>query len=257
MNCIIGGTSLLNSSTFAEWDEKKIETPYGSIFLKTNRNNVFLQRHGDNITSSSHPYSNPAFLDNVFFQRRGSSTPLPPHRINHRANIWALKSLNVQKTVSINSVGSLKIALKPGMFVIPEDFTSIWQIPTFFDDEMRFMVPEMNSTLRGYIYTLCKQLKIGVKSGGIYIQTMGPRLETKAEIRMLKKFGDVVGMTMASEATLCLEYNIPYVSLCSIDNYCNGILEVPLTLKEMKENVLKNMGVIETIVQTILIKDFS
>jgi len=231
MNCIIGGTSLLHSKLFFEWDDTVIETPYGRTHLKINKNTVFLQRHG-------------------------IAHATPPHNINHRAHIQALKDLHVEKILSINSVGSLKNTLKPGTLIIPHDFISPWHIVTFFEDEMKFTIPAMDESLRTYICTLCKDITIPVHEGGVYIQTIGPRLETKAEINMLKRYGDVVGMTMASEATLCIEYNIPYVSICSIDNFCNGIVKKPLTFQEIEKNAATNRTKIETIVQEVLSRDF-
>jgi purine nucleoside phosphorylase len=231
VNGIIGGTSLLKSTVFSSWDERRIETPYGNIYAKIKESTVFIQRHG--------------------------SPPLPPHQINHNANIWAFKNLGVNKILSINSVGSLKLKFKPGTFVIPDDFISLWSISTFFDKEMKFIVPCMHNGMKEYLTTLCRELKINANSGGVYIQTRGPRLETEAEIRMLKRFGDIVGMTMASEATLCMECEIPYVSLCSVDNYCNGIARIPLTLDEININWQKNMQSIEFLLKTIIEKGFA
>ena len=225
MIAFIGGTSLIDSTIFRSWSQKKVKTPYGVVTLQKEQNSIFLQRHG-----------NP---------------PLPPHRINHKPNVWAMKHLGVQKIVAINSVGSLKLTIKPGTFVIPNDFLSIWHIPTFFDDEMRFIVPCMDSNHAVRLYQHCKAIKIPVKNGGIYVQTQGPRLETKAEINMLKKFGDIVGMTMASEVTLCLEVGISYASICSIDNYCHGISKTPLTLEEIRENVRINLQHIERLIESI------
>jgi len=221
----IGGTSLIDSTIFRNWSQKKVKTPYGVVTLQKEQNSIFLQRHG--------------------------SSPLPPHRINHHANIWAMKHLGVQEIVAINSVGSLKLTIKCGTFLIPDDFLSIWNIPTFFNDEMRFIVPHMDADCAVRLYKRCKSLKLPVKNGGIYIQTGGPRLETKAEISMLKKFGDVVGMTMASEVTLCLEYDIPYASICSVDNYCHGIAKTPLTMAEIQRNVMSNLKHIEKLIQSI------
>jgi 5'-methylthioadenosine phosphorylase len=221
----IGGTSLIDSTIFKGWPQKKVKTPYGVVALQKKQNSIFLQRHG-----------NP---------------PLPPHRINHKANVWAMKHFGVQEIVAINSVGSLKFTIKPGTFVIPDDFLAIWHIPTFFDDEMRFMVPRMDADHAALLYQRCKAIKMPVKNGGIYVQTHGPRLETKAEINMLKKFGDIVGMTMASEVTLCLEYGIPYASICSIDNYCHGIAKIPLTINEIQENVQNNLQNIEKLIASI------
>lgn len=230
MNGIIGGTSLLNSSIFTGWEEKKIETPFGDTFIRTNGDNVFIQRHG-----------NP---------------PSPPHMINYKANIWALKTLVVQKVLSINSVGSLKGKIKPGMFVIPDDFICLWSVPTFYEKEMKFIVPEMHSGMREYLCKLCKELGINAHTGGVYIQTLGPRLETRAEIGLLKRFGDIVGMTMASEATLCMEYEMPYASLCSVDNYCHGIIKTPLTMEEISRNCQKNIKAVEALIQLALERGF-
>lgn len=222
MKAIIGGSSLLKTHIFEDWNEKRIKTPYGEVLLKTKGENIFLQRHG--------------------------SPPAPPHKINHRANIWALKTMGVEKIVSINSVGSLKIKLKPGQFVIPHDFISFWDIPTFYEDKARYIVPVMDQGARDYIADICRDINLAVINNGIYIQTRGPRLETKAEINLLKRFGDIVGMTMASEATLCMEQEIQYASLCSIDNYCHGITKTPLTMEELEKNWRENLKSIESFI---------
>ena len=228
MIAVIGGTSLIDSPLFREWNEEPVRTPYGDVKTRTDGINVFIQRHG-----------NP---------------PVPPHRINHRANIRALKDMDVDRVVAVNSVGSLKMEIGPGTFLIPDDLVSLWDVPTFFENEMRFIVPEMDGHVRSRLGKVCRELNMEVKIGGVYVQTRGPRLETKAEIEFLRKIGDVVGMTMASEATLSMESEIPYVSLCSIDNYCNGILATPLTLEEIKENALRNMRTIESLIKRLLAK---
>lgn len=230
MKAFIAGTSLLDSALFANWDEIVADTPYGKVSILKASQYLFLQRHG---------------------KKR-----LPPHKIPHHANIWALRSLGVDGVISVNSVGSLKTNLRPGTFIIPDDFISFCGIPTFFDYEMRFMIPVLDATYAQKMHTVCTGLEIETTLGGIYIQTSGPRFETKAEISVLKKVGDVVGMTMASEATLCMEYSIPYVSLCSIDNYCNGILKTPLSASEVEEQIARNMRTVEAVIQTILGEGF-
>jgi len=226
MICIIGGTSLTNSKIFSSWKTQQIKTTYGVVQYKTDGKSVFLQRHGK---------------DSV-----------PPHMINHRANIQAMKDLGAEKIIAINSVGSLKAALKPGTFMIPDDFISLWQIPTFFDNDMKFIVPEMDKKLGKLLCDICKKHIAHLRFGGTYIQTTGPRLETKAEIRMLKGYGHIIGMTMASEATLSMEYGIPYASLCSIDNYCNGLVKVPLTMQEITDNIAKNIKIIEGVIEMLI-----
>lgn len=71
---------------------------------------------------------------------------------------------------------------------------------------------------------------------------------------MLKGYGHIIGMTMASEVTLCMEYGIPYASLCSIDNYCNGIVRTPLTMLEIQSNVDKNIKTIEEVIEMLIVR---
>ena len=226
MLAIIAGTSLMESPLFSSWDDLSITTPYGEVTVRTDGAHYFIQRHG-----------NP---------------PLPPHRINHRGHLWTLDALKVTGVVAVNSVGSLKRELRPGTFVIPHDFASLWEVPTFFDETMRFMVPEWDIAWSDHLTGQCRDLGMEVTVGAVYVQTRGPRLETKAEIAVLKGYGDVVGMTMASEATLSMEVGIPYASICSVDNYAHGIAEVPLTMDEILESMSKSKQVIETLVTRLV-----
>jgi len=228
MKALIGGTSLLASSVFDGWEDLRVKTPYGPVLLKKTGGYLFVQRHG--------------------------SDRVPPHRINHAANIWALEKMGAESIVAINSVGSLKQSIRPGTFVIPDDFFSPWTVPTFFETEMRFVVPQMDAELATRFRRVCLRLGMKVRLGGTYIQTSGPRLETRAEIAFLKQAGDLVGMTLASEATLCIEKEIPYASLCSVDNYCNGIAKKPLTIAQITANGRKSLSAIENLI-TVLVKD--
>lgn len=226
MFAIIGGTSLLETAIFNGWCDSVVNTRYGNATVKTTDTAVFLQRHG-------YPCR-------------------PPHRIDHRANIAALKELGARKVLAINSVGSLKTAIIPGTLIIPDDFICPWHVETFFDDEARFMIPAMDETFAREIFDICIMHTRSVRMGGTYVQTIGPRLETRAEIRMLKRFGDIVGMTLASEATLAMELELPYASICSVDNYCNGIHPKRLIMDEIFNNVTKNARTIENILDTFI-----
>lgn len=225
MKAIIAGSSLFRSYIFNGWEEKKINTPYGEILLRIKDDWIFIQRHG--------------------------TPPVAPHMINHRANIWALKEMETERVISINSVGSLKLRLKPGDLVVPHDFISLWDVPTFFEYEMKNIIPVMDEGVRNFIIKTCRELNLAPEENGVYIQTKGPRFETKAEIGFLKKLGDVVGMTMASEATLCMEMDLPYGSLCSVDNYCHGLIKKPLTMEELEKNWKKNLEHIERFINKI------
>ena len=226
MKAFVAGTSMLSASVFNKWERFVVQTPYGEVLLRTRSGYVYLQRHGPQ--------------------------KVPPHNINHLANVWALKSLKVRKVIAINSVGSLRMEIKPGAFVIPDDFFSLCKAPTFFQDKMQFMVPHMDQSLAERLYRVCRRLNMEVTLGGVYVQTTGPRLETKAEINFFKGFGDIVGMTLASEATLCMEQHIPYVSICSVDNYGNGITTKPLSILELAKNAKKSTQTFERLIRVLI-----
>ncbi|MDH7500161.1 MAG: MTAP family purine nucleoside phosphorylase [candidate division NC10 bacterium] len=180
----------------------------------------------------------------AFLPRHGSQR-MPPHRINYRANISALKILGASQVIGINSAGSLKREIPPGTVLIPHDFLCPWQILTIHEDRAVHITPALNAELRAVLVRAAAASGIQFRDGGIYIQTMGPRLETKAEVAMIAQFGDVVGMTMAHEATLCQELGLAYASICSVDNYAHGIIDEPLREEEIARRARENAAQIE------------
>jgi 5'-methylthioadenosine phosphorylase len=190
--------------------------------------------------------------DIVFLPRHGVEDTIPPHRINHRANMSAFKELGVPRIIGVNSVGSLKPEIPPKTLVIPHDYVNIWGVQTLFDHEIRHITPGLNEDLRQLILRVAKEHKIQVTGEGIYIQTSGPRLETRAEIRLLRHFGDIVGMTMANEATLSEELSTPYASICSVDNYCHGISQSPLRGEDILRTAQSNMERAKSLVLAII-----
>lgn len=188
----------------------------------------------------------------VAFLPRHGPAGLPPHRINHRANIYALKNLEVAEVIGVNSVGSLREEIPPGWIVIPHDYLSPWEIPTFYEDQVVHITPALDAGLRGRLIRAAQGAGVAFAHEGVYIQTIGPRLETKAEITMLKNFGHVVGMTMAHEATLCQEMGLAYASICSVDNYCHGIVDTPLTEEEIIRRARENAATINTILGRVM-----
>jgi 5'-methylthioadenosine phosphorylase len=194
----ISGTSLARSDLFAAWKSRSVETPYGSVECKT---------HGDF----------------VFINRHGQAAPRPPHRINHRAHIRALADLGYVDVVALNSVGSLQPGLPPGTLVSCRDYVCLQDGPqTFFDDELKGGAPGIENN---FVPLLAAKLapEFALLTGKTYVQTRGPRFETKAEIQVLKHWGDVIGMTAAHEADLCREIGLRYNLLAMVDNYANGI----------------------------------
>ncbi|MEQ8214166.1 MAG: MTAP family purine nucleoside phosphorylase [Smithellaceae bacterium] len=176
----------------------------------------------------------------------------PPHLINHRANLQALKDLGAAEVVALNSTGSLQKDLCPGMIVIPDDFINLTATPTIHQNKAVHVVPSLNENIRRKLLRAANNCQIPVVEKGIYWQTTGPRLETKAEIRMMANFADIVGMTMASEAVIALESGLSYASICSVDNFGNGLTEKPLSLKEIMAGARKNAAAMMRIIQNYM-----
>ena len=178
---------------------------------------------------------------------RHGSQRIPPHRINHRANLSALLSLEVSRVIGVNSVGSLKRDIPPGSIVIPHDFLCPWQVLTFHQDRAIHITPTLSQEMRAVLVRAASEAEVKFQDGGIYIQTLGPRLETEAEVAMLSQFGDVVGMTMAHEATLSQELGLPYASLCSVDNFAHGLIDMPLLAEEIARGSRESLGQIQKV----------
>ncbi len=222
---IILGQGLGLFSFLKEKKRKIVRTPFGAVEILVRDNFLFLFRHG-------------------------RKNKIPPHKINHKANLFAFKKEGVNLIIAFNSVGSLKNEIKPGEIVLISDCID-FSPPTFFEKKCLHIVPEISEKARKFLEKILKELKIKFRRKGIYFQTRGPRLETKAEINLIKNFGDLVGMTMAKEATLAQELNLPYCSLAFVDNYAHGIGKRPLTLREIQKNQKKNLKVIEKIIKKI------
>jgi 5'-methylthioadenosine phosphorylase len=194
----ISGTSIVKSQLFSAWEVKQTETPYGPVTYKAKGDHVLINRHGYGF-------------------------PLPPHSINYRANIRALADLGFTDIVSLNSVGSLKRELPPGTLVSCSDYVGLQQGPaTFYDQELKGGAAGIaNNLIPLLVGRLAPEFKI--HTGKVYVQMRGPRFETKAEIRIVHTWGDVIGMTAAHEADLCGEIGLRYNSLAVIDNFANGL----------------------------------
>lgn len=173
----------------------------------------------------------------AFIPRHASGHSIPPHKINFRANIDALKQIGVTKVIATNSVGSMNLEMPPGSFVIPDDFLDFSQnrAKTFYEDKVVHI-----DVTKPYCESLRDVLNESgdVILGGTYVCTEGPRFETPAEIKMFKMLGgDLVGMTGLPEVTLAREREMCYNSICIVSNYASGISEDNLTIDEVFEMV--------------------
>ncbi len=173
----------------------------------------------------------------AFIPRHASGHSIPPHKINYRANIDALKNIGVTKIVATNSVGSMNEEMPPGSFVIPDDFLDFSQnrVKTFYEDKV-VHIDVTEPYCQGLRDVLAKSGDVIL--GGTYVCTEGPRFETPAEIRMFKMLGgDLVGMTGLPEVTLAREREICYNSICIVSNFASGISQDELTIDEVFEIV--------------------
>jgi 5'-methylthioadenosine phosphorylase len=190
----------------------------------------------------------PSFLyekDGLFFlPRHGREKNIPPHRINHQANMKALKDRGVSQVVGASSVGSLKLDIKPGSLIVPDDYMNLSGERTCFNDSLVHITPRLSEGLRQQIFVAAGHLGISPIKSAVYAQTTGPRLETKAEVRFLGNFADLVGMTMGGEATAAQEMNLGYACICSVDNYAHGITEEPLTAEAITRSAQRNAEII-------------
>ena len=165
----------------------------------------------------------------VFLARHGQAHSIPPHEINYRANLWALKNQSVSGVIAVASVGGIRTEFGPGEIVIPDqiiDYTS-GRKHTFFDSgapvkHVDFTEPyERNS--RGRLLSAARSCNETVADGGVYATTQGPRLETAAEIARLANDGaDIVGMTGMPEASLARELDLPYATIAIVVNHAAG-----------------------------------
>jgi 5'-methylthioadenosine phosphorylase len=232
---IIAGTIFLKDKTILSGGEaKNIDTKYGKAKIFCFPQAVFIPRHGQD---PSH---------HIF-----------PHEINHRANLAALKDLGVREVISINSTGSLKKKLQPGMLVVPDDYILLAEPPSTINGQAMHLTPRLVEEVRQRLILTARKVGVPVADGGTYWQTTGPRLETRAEIRMMANFADIVGMTMASEAVISQELDLRYGALCSIDNFANGLVDHALTMSEIVAHAHENAAIAWRIAELYVDQFFS
>jgi 5'-methylthioadenosine phosphorylase len=192
--------------------EIKVDTPYGppsdSFFLASvgGRKVAFLPRHGRRHT-------------------------IPPHRINYRANVWAMRSLGVKAVISPCAAGSLQLAVKPGDFVVCDQFVdrTSGRVQTFYDGPIVSHVSSAETyapELRRIAVDVCREHGIEVHDGGTVVVIEGPRFSTKAESKWFSDAGwEVINMTQFPEAWLCRELGMAVVNISLITDYDAGVHE--------------------------------
>ena len=232
---IIGGTGIYNPGTFVDFKEEIIETPYGQAKVLRG------EMAGNSVT---------------FITRHGVGHTTAPHKVNYRANIWALKFLRINEIFATTAVGSLNPEMTAGHFVVCDqilDFTKS-RINTFFDSPKRgvahvdFTFPYC-PRLREKVIKCLNKTDIPFHKSGTYVTAEGPRFETAAEIKMFRMLGgDIVGMTNMPEAILAREAEICYTNCSIVTNMGAGISPTPLSHKEVVEEMGKSIRNMEKLI---------
>ena len=238
---IIGGSGLYDIEGFSNAEELAISTPFGDPSDKI-MGGTFAGRR-------------------VFFlPRHGKGHRILPTELNHRANIWALRSLNVRWIISITAVGSLQEQYHPRDIVLPSQFfdrTSRREHHTFFGRgivaHVAFADP-ISAGLRTLLHEEAQKAGNRVHNGGTYVNMDGPAFSTRAESETNRKLGfDIIGMTNLPEAKLAREAEIALATLAMITDYdCWKVDEEPVTSDAVVAHLMANAATAKKILTSVI-----
>jgi len=235
---IIGGTGIADPRLFKTLDEIDADTSYG--------------KPSDKIKIAEFQG-----MDVAFLPRHGSGHTIPPHMVNSRANIRALKDMGVERVIGLAAVGSLRKEMKPGDIVIPDQFIDMTKQRkgTFYDGPKVVHISAADpfcSQLTSLAAKKARDLKIPVHDKGTYICVEGPRFSTRAESNLWRIMGaDIVGMTLVPEAQLARELEMCYLSISSVTDY-DVWAEKPVSAKEVIETMKKNTVKVQNILKELI-----
>lgn len=238
---IIGGTGLAALDTLTITRRETVSTPYGEPSSP-----LLYGRWGEQVV--------------VFLARHGLQHTLPPHRINYRANLWALHRIGVKQIIAAAAVGGIRADMEPGALAFPNqiiDYT--WGRPcTFFEDDLS-QVTHIDFTepycpaLRQALIEAARALKLNARETGTYAATQGPRLETAAEIRKLERDGcDLVGMTGMPEAALARELGVRYAACAVVANWAAGKAAGEITMADIERNLAGGMERLKALLARVI-----
>jgi 5'-methylthioadenosine phosphorylase len=237
---IIGGSGFYDADMFKSVSEVKMYTPYGAP--------------SDTISVGEFKGVKVAFLP-----RHGKRHSLPPHMINYRANIWAMRDLGVKRIIAPSAVGSLKEDMKPGDLVIPDqfiDFTKGRQY-SFYDGGVvgHFSLADpFCPELSWLCVETARSLKIPCHSSAVYVCVEGPRFSTRAESKLFRSWGaDIIGMTLIPEVTLAREMGICYATPATVTDY-DVWANKPVTAEEVAVTMKMNVDKVKSLIMELIPK---
>src|SRR5881296_3220074 len=226
---IIGGSGLYQMEQLRDATEQTIETPFG-------------------LPSDTLVGGKISGRQVYFLPRHGRGHRILPHELNHRANIYALRSLNVRWVISVTAVGSLQEKYAPRDVLLPSQFydrTSLRAAHTFFGDgiaaHIAFAEP-ISTKLRNLLAESARSLGITVHNGGTYVNMDGPAFSTRAESELNRRNGfDVIAMTNLPEAKLAREAEIAFATMAMITDYdCWKLEEEPVSAQIVLGHLIAN-----------------
>jgi 5'-methylthioinosine phosphorylase len=235
---IIGGTGLTRLKNLQIERREVMHTPYGE-------------------PSGALTFGTLCGKDVVFLARHGYAHTIPPHMVNYRANLWALKQAGIERIIAVCAVGGIHADLQPAGIVIPDqiiDYT--WsRHHTFFETDLSsvthidFTEPYC-SAMRELLLESVRKAGIDARAGGTYGASQGPRLETAAEIDRMERDGcDIVGMTGMPEAALARELELCY-AVCAVNvNAAAGRGDGPIEMSEIEQNLKTGMSKVRAILE--------
>lgn len=242
---LIGGTGLYEVGS-GDFQDVRVNTPFGPVRLRQ------MEWAGQEI---------------FFVPRHGAQHQTPPHRVNYRANIWALRGVGVERVLSSSAVGSLRPEMRPGDLAVVDQFLDFTRgrVSSFYEggtagvyhvDVTEPYCPE----LRGAIQAAAAELfgpedpeGFTVHPAATYVCAEGPRYETAAEIRAFRQLGgDLVGMTNVPEVVLAREAGLCYATVGVITNLAAGLAGAPLTHQEVVEVMNRASERLRNLLQTTI-----
>ena len=238
---IIGGTGIYNTEIISNNQTLDLETPYGKT--------------SDSLTIGEFSGKKIAFLP-----RHGKKHSVPPHKINFRANIWALNEIGVKRIIAPCAVGSLRENMEPGHIAIPDQFIDRTKDreSTFYDQGTVAHISTADPfcpELRDLAISTGKKLDYDIQEKATQVCIEGPRFSTRAESNMFRNWGaDTINMTIFPECVLARESQICYVAIATITDYdvwAETAVSHHEVLKTLENNVEKTSNIIQKIIPQI------